>query len=183
MATHTQDKSKLNLYNVSSYKKYLNTSEDPECGICYKHISNKVLVCSKPCKKTFHRDCIQKMIEGIEDNITDKTPKPDYRCCYCRRKFDIHAYDFTLFLQDLKHVENHGYCIDDAIIEAMFETRFVSIQTKGEYGIFDQIHTNYSVYLPMDISHIKTPKFAKHAEFKKKNKRLHKLIHMYKGRR
>lgn len=94
--TNINKKIKFSLLKVFEYKKTFNESDDPECAICYKLISNKVFVCEKPCGKTFHRDCLKTMIEHIEIN-TDEKIRPDYKCCYCRRKFNIHDYDLELF--------------------------------------------------------------------------------------
>jgi len=46
-------KIKFSLLKVFEYKKTFNESDDPECGICYKRISNKVFVCDNPVAKHF----------------------------------------------------------------------------------------------------------------------------------
>lgn len=179
MNTIHTTKIKYTLLNVGDYKKTFHEEQDPECGICYKHISNKVFVCEKPCNKAFHLGCLDKLIEQLEDNTTQEAPKPDYRCCYCRRKFDIHEYDLSLFIQELKHMENHGYYVKEAIVESTFNTHFVSLQTQGEYSTFDQLYDEYSLVFQKNTSYIKHPKFSKHAEFKNKKRPHYKV----KGRR
>jgi hypothetical protein len=168
-------KIKFNLLSVSDYKTNFNEEKDPECAICYKRISNKVFVCAKPCNKTFHRDCMEKMIDHIEDNTTTK---PDYRCCYCRRNFDIHDYDSILFLQELFYLKNCGYQIESALIQSKFNTELLSSQT-------DEIFTDefeYSVYMDCPKTYIIPRKQSNRSEFRKKNKRSHKQLHKHKGR-
>ena len=165
--TNINKKIKFSLLKVFEYKKTFNESDDPECAICYKLISNKVFVCEKPCGKTFHRDCLKTMIEHIEIN-TDEKIRPYYKCCYCRRKFNIHDYDLELFLQELLFLGNRGYNINDAILHSTFNA-----SNRSETDICDEVE--YSVYFPMDTCYIKTPKLAKRAEFKNKHK--HKRSH------
>jgi len=164
------------LLNVGDYKKTFHEENDPECAICYKHISKTVFVCEKPCTKTFHPSCMEKLIEQLEDNTTHEAPNPDYRCCYCRRKFDIHQYDVSLFLQELKCMEKQGYYVKDAIAESIFNSRFVSVQTQGEYGTFDVLYEKYNVYRPVKYTYyIKFPKISKRAEFKNKKRPHYKV--------
>ena len=168
-------KIKFTILKVFEYKKTFNESADPECGICYKRISNKLFVCAKPCSKTFHQDCLEKMIDHIEDNTTDEKTDPDYRCCYCRRNFDIRDYDLTLFKQKLAYLSGQGYKVDEAIIQSEFNTVTLDAESDAYF--------EYNVYLPLDIAYFKLPKLGKHAEFKKKNKRLHQHLYKHNGRR
>jgi len=114
------------------------------------------------------------MIDHIEMN-TDEKARPDYKCCYCRQKFDIHDYDLELFLQELIFLGNRGYNIHDAILHST-----LNATTLGDTDISDEVE--YSVYFPMDTTYIKTPKFSKRAEFKnkKKNKGAHTQLHIHK---
>jgi len=156
----TTRKIKFSLLKVFQYKKTFNINEDPECGICYKRISNKLFVCAKPCDKTFHRECIETMIDHIEDNASD------YRCCYCRRNFDIRDYDLTIFKQRLEYLSGQGYKVDEAVSQSEFNT--ITLDSESD------AYFEYNVYMPLDTAYFKLPKCAKRAEFKKKNKRSQK---------
>jgi len=182
---HTKNSNKIKyiLLKVCDYKHTFNEKEDPECAICYKHISNKVFVCAKPCNKTFHPSCMEKLIDRIEetagdndsDNDNDDNPKKTcYQCCYCRREFDIANYDTTLFIQELMYAKGCGYHVDYAIAQCI-------LNSMGETDISYQ----YEIYIPMETSNVKLPKQSKRATFKNKNKNKnkHQRLCMNKGRR
>lgn len=179
---HTKNSSKIkySLLKVCDYKHTFNENEDPECAICYKHISNKVFVCDKPCNKTFHPSCMEKLIDRIEETADDDDEDPKktcYQCCYCRREFDINHYDTTLFIEQLMYAKGCGYHIHHALIQCMIngmESSDVSYQ--------------YDIFIPMETSHVKLPKQSKRATFKNKSKHKNKHhrqhVHiMNKGRR
>jgi hypothetical protein len=170
---HTK-KVKFTLVKVSELTQK-NKVDSLECGICYKHISNKMFICSEPCNKVFHLECLDKMIDRIEDIVDDVSKKPDYRCCYCRRSFDINNYDLTLFTQELLYLKNIGYKINDVLIQASFNSVIHGDETNyTEY--------EYELFTPINISHIKSPKKSKRSEFKREKKSFKKKILIYKGR-
>jgi len=181
------NKINFSLLNVLEYRKTFNQKDekdekdekkDPECGICYRHISNKVFVCAKPCAKTFHPACLERMIDRIEET-TDDHKHPCYQCCYCRREFNISHYDTSLFNQELLYSKGCGYYVDDAILLSSFNS-----------VIYDNedIRYQYSIYIPVDTTYIKKPKQAKRAEFINKNNNKNKrniksFVQRGKGRR
>jgi hypothetical protein len=168
-------KIKYSLLKVSDYRQTFNKSEDPECDICYEHISNKVFVCAEPCSKTFHMACLESMIEHLEDDA-DNEGKEDacYRCCYCRREFDINQYELSIFVQELLRVKSHGYHIGNAIQSATLRAITYEDDYIDEY--------RYDVYLPVDSSFIKTPKQSKRGAFKQKQKHLRSHLNVSKKR-
>jgi hypothetical protein len=176
---------KYSLLKVCDYKHTFNEKEDPECAICYKHISNKVFVCDKPCNKTFHPSCMEKLIDRIEETADDDDDDDDdddeqkkicYQCCYCRREFDINDYDTKLFIQELMYAKGCGYNIFGALTQCILN---------GMEEIEGQCH--YDIFIPLETSHVKLPKQSKRATFKNKNKNTNKhhrqRVHMNKGRR
>jgi hypothetical protein len=174
--TEYSNKISFSLLKVFEYRKIFNEKEDPECGICYKHISNKVFVCAKPCSKTFHPVCMEKMIDRIE-KIADQEEdekKICYQCCYCRREFDISNYDTSLFIQELEHSRGCGYYVDDAIRQVYFN----SVMYDGCEGFTFE----YDMAIPLDLSFIKNPKVAKRSLYKNKiNKGNKKKVVVHKG--
>ena len=164
--TKKNKKIEFTLLKVLEYKKKFNKDENPECDICYKRINNKVFVCADPCNKTFHQTCMETMIEHIESNA-DEEGKDDacYQCCYCRREFDINAYELALFTQTLLSFKGQGYIVEDAITLSTFNTITHSAD--------EDMHYQYSIYLPLDTSFIKTPKQSKRGAFKQKQKYKH----------
>ncbi len=168
-------KIKYSLLKVADYRQTFNKSEDPECDICYKRISNKVFVCAEPCSKTFHMACLESMINHLEDNSIDEGKEiASYRCCYCRREFDINQYELSIFVQKLLHFKSHGYHIGNAIQSATLNAITYEDDYNTEYS--------YDVYLPVDSSFIKTPKQSKRATFKQKQKHLRSHLSVSKKR-
>lgn len=157
-------KIKYSLLKVSDYRQTFNKSEDPECDICYERISNKVFVCAEPCNKTFHLACLESMINHLEDNAANEGKEIDcYRCCYCRREFDINQYGLSIFVQKLLLFKSYGYHIGNAVETATLNAIFYEDDYNTE--------CSYDVYLPVDSSFIKTPKQSKRAAFKKTKSR------------
>jgi hypothetical protein len=141
-----------------------NDCHDTECAICYKRITNKVFICSEPCGKTFHPACMEKMIDQIEENAwqegDDEDKQTEYRCCYCRREFDIQNHDIEIFMRHLLGLKAGGYDVSEAIIQA-----HNNVNALG--GEVDDSTFEYNIYIPFDKTYIKKPKQAKRAAFKK----------------
>jgi hypothetical protein len=157
--THN-NKITLSLMRVCDYVKH-HDEDVLECNICYKRIHNKMFVCSHPCNKIFHQECIEKMIERI-DNVSSNTIEDEseiiYKCCYCCREFDINNYTFELFIYELSKYRSRGYVVSDAMTQAAFDTLIAT-----DYN--EQRLYNYNIYTLMDVSYIKTPKQSKRAEY------------------
>jgi len=162
--TKNSNKIKYNLLNVSDYKQTFNKSEDPDCDICYKRISNKIFVCAEPCCKTFHPACLETMIDHLEDNADNEGKEHAfYQCCYCRREFDINQYALDIFVQKLLHFKAHGYSIGNAIETATLNAITYEDDHNTEYI--------YAIYMPVNTSFIKKPKQSKRSTFKKTKNR------------
>jgi hypothetical protein len=171
-----EEKIKMSLLKVSEYRTDQPPSQDcneTECGICYKRIYNKVFICTEPCGKTFHPACMEKMIDQIEENADVDTEEDEksieYRCCYCRREFDIQNHDIELFMRHLLGLKAGGYDVSEAIIQAHNNVAAMDEDSDGEDSTFE-----YNIYVPLDKTYIKKPKQGKRAVFKyadKKNKR------------
>lgn len=131
-----------------------------ECGICYKRITHKTKVmCSEPCNKVFHSACIERMIDQVEQN-TGELNEYDYRCCYCRRVFDIHQYDLDILIQRLIYSKERGCAIGDSIQSATLNSFLCRDSDDAE-------PIDYSIYTPMPRIYKKPYKNqSKRAEFK-----------------
>ena len=123
----TSKKVQLCLLKLADYKlcasfdqpknddQYHSQTQDVECAICFKNICNKVFVCSEPCNKTFHPACLEKMVDQLEETAWEEEKKPDYRCCYCRREFDLRFYQNEIFGRYLLGLKAGGYDVSDAM--------------------------------------------------------------------
>jgi len=170
-AIKNNDKVKMSLLNVSEYRLGQEPSQDcndTECAICYKRIYNKVFICTEPCGKTFHPGCMEKMIDQIEENA-DEDKRIEYRCCYCRREFDIQNHDIELFMRHLLGLKAGGYDVNEAIIQAH---KNIETLCDDNDTVFD-----YVIYSSLDMKYVKKPKQAKRAanafnrqKFMRKNK-------------
>ena len=161
-------KVKMSLLKVSEYRLGQEPSQDcndTECAICYKRIYNNVFICTEPCGKTFHPGCMEKMIDQIEEN-TEEDKVFEYRCCYCRREFDIQNHDIEIFMRHLLGLKAGGYDVNEAIIQAH---KNIDTLCDDNDTVFD-----YVIYSSLDMKYVKKPKQAKRAVFKntaKMNKR------------
>jgi hypothetical protein len=171
------DKVKLSLLSLMELKDEepfcQNKDEDIECAICYKRIynqKNKVFVCSDPCNKVFHPSCMERMIEQIDESAYQADEDAHYRCCYCRRDFDINYYNLELFMRELLGLKaSGGYYVDDVIKQA----------TKHYLTLPDDIAEeqpepfSYEIVTLISLAHIKKPKQSKNALFKLQKNRQH----------
>ena len=136
-----------------------------ECAICYKRIYNKVFVCTEPCNKTFHPDCLDKMIEQLEETAYENEIKTSYRCCYCRREMDMKNHSLEVFMNQLLELKKQGYYVDDAIKQAIYNSTL-------EPGSEDFMDTfEYAIYVP--IVSFKPPKQSNKATYKHINRKPH----------
>jgi hypothetical protein len=163
-------KIKYSLLKVSEYRQTFNTNENPECAICYKNINKKVFVCASPCNKTFHTACLETMIDHLEKNAdanadveVGENINVCYKCCYCRREFDINQYELELFLQKLVHYQTHGFHIGSAAETATLNAATYEDDYDTEY--------QYDIYMPVDSSHVKMPKVSKRSAVKRGEKK------------
>ena len=136
-----------------------------ECAICYKRIYNKVFVCTEPCNKTFHPDCLDKMIEQLEETAYENEIKTSYRCCYCRREMDMKNHSLEVFMNQLLELKKQGYYVDDAIKQAIYNS---TLEPWSE----DFMYTfEYAIYVP--IVSFKTPKQSNKSAYKHINRKPH----------
>jgi len=75
-----------------------------ECNICFgsitkKDVKNKkAFVCTKPCKKIYHSECLTKsfnMDNFNEDDMNHLCDK-NLKCPYCRREFELQDYNHLI---------------------------------------------------------------------------------------
>lgn len=136
-----------------------------ECAICYKRIhnqKNKVFVCSAPCNKVFHPSCMERMIEQLDESAYQADEEPHYRCCYCRRNFDINYYNLELFVRELLGFKSRGgYYVDKAVKQATNHYLTLPDDAAEESELFD-----YEIETFISLAHIKKPKQSKNAVFK-----------------
>jgi predicted nucleic acid-binding Zn ribbon protein len=147
-----------------------------DCSVCYKKIYRDYFICSEPCNKVFHVDCVEKMIKQTVIAAYEVDEKPQYKCCYCRRSFNIADYLLELDIRYLRMLMKTGcYTRYEAWhkFELMIKTDD-SILYK-ESICFEDVMTchNYEV---RDITRIKKPKQAnlkKKHTFAQKQPRIH----------
>ena len=163
-------KIKYSYLKVSEYRQLYKLNENPECAICYKNINKKVFVCAAPCNKTFHQACLESMINHLEKNAEAEADvevgeniNVCYKCCYCRREFDINQYELELFLQKLLHYQTHGFHIGSAVETATLNAATYEDDYNTEY--------QYDIYMPVDSSHVKMPKVSKRSAVKRGEKK------------
>ena len=174
-----KNKVKMSLLKVSEYrmeKKDCADCDETECAICYKRINNKVFICPEPCGKTFHPTCMEKMIDQIEENAwqesgDDDEKDPEYRCCYCRREFDIQNHDIEIFMRHLMGLKAGGYDVNEAIIQAHNN---IATMNDGDYD--DDESFEYNIYIPLDKTFVKKPKQAKRSLFKQPKKKNYNTV-------
>lgn len=167
-----ENRVKMSLLKVSEYRLGQEPSQDcndTECAICYKRIYNKVFICTEPCGKTFHPGCMEKMIDQIEENA-DEDKRIEYRCCYCRREFDIQNHDIEIFMRHLLGLKAGGYDVNEAIIQAH---KNIETLCDDNDTVFD-----YVIYSSLDMKYVKKPKQAKRAPVFKRQKFIQKKQHM-----
>jgi hypothetical protein len=134
-----------------------------ECGICYERITSKTkVVCAEPCNKVFHSFCLDKMIDQIENNNEDLRDS-DFRCCYCRREFDIHQYDLDILIEELKNMKKLGYHIGDSIQLATIN----SFLWRNTHEDDEDAVIYYNIYKP---THRRIHKQFERAHFKHKQR-------------
>jgi hypothetical protein len=180
----TSEKVKMGLLALADYKrcvsfdhhptvdKYHSQNQDVECAICFKNISNKVFVCSEPCNKTFHPDCLEKMIDQLEETAWEEEKPTDYRCCYCRREFDFRFYQNEIFGRYLLGLKAGGYNVSDAMWQLQKQNNLPANMVGT--GASDEEDTDeFEIYLPMNKTYIKKPKQAKRAV--QKGKKTHQF--------
>lgn len=130
----------------------------PECAICYKRINKDVFICSEPCNKIFHPNCIERMMdETAYGNL--------HRCCYCRREIQMDSYLKEMYINALMKMKAGGYCIDEAL--QMIELNGVN-QDEG-----------YAIYLLMSPEYVKKPKQTKKIKQPKHNVKIQRKNVMY----
>jgi hypothetical protein len=130
-----------------------------ECDICYKKINKRYFQCGSPCSKVFHTDCIEKMMEQIEESANESDDEPNYRCCYCRRGIEINNYLLQLLSQKLIAMHGQSHDIRDALKHVEFK------MDRNEYIEDDE---SLIIYELIDISYIKKPKQPKRQILKKR---------------
>jgi hypothetical protein len=173
-----KNKVKMSLLKVSEYRMEQTHCDETECAICYKRINNKVFICPEPCGKTFHPTCMEKMIDQIEENAwqesgDDDEKDPEYRCCYCRREFDIQNHDIEIFMRHLMGLKAGGYDVNEAIIQA--HNNVNDLENGDGYDDDDDESFEYNIYIPLDKTFVKKPKQAKRSLFKQPKKRNHNM--------
>ena len=129
------------------------------CDICYKKINKTYFQCGSPCSKVFHTNCIEKMMEQIEESANETDDEPNYRCCYCRRDIEINNYLLQLFAQKLIAIHGETHDIRDALKEVEYKI------SRNEYLEEDE---SLIIYELINISYIKKPKQSKRQILKKR---------------
>jgi len=149
------------------------TGVEIECAICYQRIhvqKSKLFVCAEPCNKVFHSSCLARMIDQLEDSADQEEADPHYRCCYCRREFDINYYCLNLVLRELMVFKANGYCVADAVEQAKQD--YLALVDAPEKPL-----ENYYYHIETIISsaRLKKPKQSKHSMVKQqKNQQFNK---------
>ena len=125
----------------------------PECAICYKRLHKDVFICSEPCNKLFHPNCLERMMDETENAAAFAYTPQQHRCCYCRREINMTGYLKEIYINALMKMKAGGYCIDEALQE---------IELNGVDG-----DKGYAIYLLVPIEHIKKPKQTKKIKTRK----------------
>lgn len=137
-----------------------------ECSVCYKKINRTYFICSSPCNKVFHMDCMDKMMEQTEEAAYEANEEAVHKCCYCRRTMSLRNYRIQLFVRHLTVLRNMGYYdVTDALRKLMI-LRYSLCHVRGEND-YPKEDESYEIYELRDNTYIKKPKQAKRALFKK----------------
>lgn len=125
-----------------------------ECNICYKSINKVAFVCTEPCNKVFHLDCIERMLNEIKLSARQAYQVPIYRCCYCRRHLNLLQYSVEKFIHNLHQLKKEGYIVKNAIKQVIRNTELI------EMGLLDAKDTFYYEITnkPIRLNTIKQPK-------------------------
>ena len=147
----------LKLVDVAKLNKEHET-ERTECDICYKVIWKEAFVCSSPCNKKFHINCLDTVFQNDNDNSRMYDVPEIFRCCYCRREVDIARFFLEIFVKDLNKLHKQGYNV----------TKALSITNSMIDGTIEPEPLEHEIYLQKNISYFKTPKKSKKSQFKQR---------------
>ena len=137
-----------------------------ECSICYGRINNNMYVCTEPCNKLFHSECLEKIMDQQEDDfyanhdmaeILTKNLKPQIRCAYCRREINADAFILDNTFRELLHLRAGGYNVSEALSKV--------VNARGKMGDEETFDIEY--FINLDCSYSKRPKQSFRASYKK----------------
>ena len=133
------------------------TTDELECAICYKQITNAFFMCSDPCYKIFHTSCVEQSMDQTAETAYELDEEVLHKCCYCRRNININYYHRQNFMRYLKTLPAHGIDVRDALAQLVLE--------KDDDDDYEDV--TYEVYNTIDITYVKKPKQSKRTAFNK----------------
>ena len=138
-----------------------NTCPELECAICYAPIKKAYFMCSAPCDKTFHTNCLEQAMEQTQETALDADEEPEHKCCYCRREIDVDHYLLQIYARYLKTLgAGGGYDISEAMAQ---------VKDQFQNGNLDD-DVEYIIYEIRDKYYQKKPKQAKNQKNQNKQK-------------
>ena len=141
-----------------------------ECSVCYKKINRTYFICSSPCNKVFHMDCMYKMMDRTEEAAYEANEYPQHKCCYCRRSINMRNYLLKNYADTLLISRNTGYYDVSNPMYKVVQYKSCVFMGKPEEDI------SYENYELIDTTRIKKPKQAnlkKKQTFVRKQPRVH----------
>ena len=141
-----------------------------ECSVCYKKINRTYFICSSPCNKVFHMDCMYKMMDRTEEAAYEANEYPQHKCCYCRRSINMRNYLLKNYADTLLISRNTGYYDVSNPMYKVVQYKSCVFMGKPEEDI------SYENYELIDTTRVKKPKQAnlkKKQTFVRKQPRVH----------
>ena len=115
-----------------------NTCTELECAICYAPIKKVYFMCSAPCNKVFHTNCLEQAMEQTQETALDADEEPEHKCCYCRRQIDVDHYLLQLYGRYLKTLGASGaYDISEAMELVKEQLQNGQVDDNAEYIIYE----------------------------------------------